>query len=329
MGGAWISSPRVQLSPTEIRDINARYHDGAAAGYDSKWGIDYGEVGGRQVTAKLAKALGSEPAQYPRALEVGAGTGYFTLNLLRRGVIERATALDISAGMLERLRATADRLGLEVETVHTDAERLPFESETFDLVMGHAVLHHLPHLETAFFEFERVLAPGGTLVFMGEPSLRGHRLAALPKRLGNLAAPAWRRLFEGPAGAGADDDSPPASDAVAERATSSNGCQHASYTSLEFSVDVHVFTPGELRALAEGAGLVDVRVGGEELLASAYGWLLRTLEAGADPQRVPRAWHEFAFRSYLALQWVDGKLLEPRLPADFFYNLLLSARKAG
>ena len=70
-----------------------------------------------------------------------------------------------------------------------------------------------------------------------------------------------------------------------------------------------------------------MRVSGEELLANAYGWWLRALEAGSDPFRVPRAWHQFAFRSYLALQWLDGKLLEPRLPAGLFYNLLLSARK--
>ena len=34
-------------TPDEIRDVNARYHDGAAADYDAKWGIDWGEVGRR------------------------------------------------------------------------------------------------------------------------------------------------------------------------------------------------------------------------------------------------------------------------------------------
>jgi hypothetical protein len=156
---------------------------------------------------------------------------------------------------------------------------------------------------------------------MGEPSLRGHRIASVPKGLGRLAAPAWRRIFERGSGrAGEDTISPPGK--VEERGGNPNG-----YRALEFSVDVHVFTADELRALAEGAGLVDVRVRGEEMLANAYGWMLRTLEADADPHRVPRWWHEFAFRSYLLLQWVDGKLLEPHLPADFFYNLLLSGRK--
>ena len=43
----------------QIRSVNTRYHDGAAAGYDAKWGIDYGEVGRHQVLSKVAKALGA------------------------------------------------------------------------------------------------------------------------------------------------------------------------------------------------------------------------------------------------------------------------------
>jgi hypothetical protein len=42
---------------------------------------------------------------------------------------------------------------------------------------------------------------------------------------------------------------------------------------------------------------------------------------------VPLRWRRFAFRSYLALQKVDTRLLEPHLPAELFYNLLVSARK--
>ena len=97
-----------------IRDANVRYHDLAAEHYDAKWGIDYGEVGQAQVLGKLRKALGHEPRRYDRALEIGAGTGYFTLNLLRAGVIAEAVATDISPGMLERARGLrASELGLD------------------------------------------------------------------------------------------------------------------------------------------------------------------------------------------------------------------------
>jgi ubiquinone/menaquinone biosynthesis C-methylase UbiE len=300
--------------PDRIREVNTRYHDAAAREYDSKWAIDYGEVGQRQVVMKLSKALGGEPGHYLRSLEVGAGTGYFTINLLRAGVMTEATAIDISSGMLDELAATAGRLGLEVDTVQADAERLPFEDQSFDLVLGHAVLHHLPDLETAFAEFARVLAPGGTVVFMGEPSRNGDTIAWTPKRLGGLAAPVWRRLVGAERRNGTVEP-------IAQPEPVHDDHQ------LERFVDVHTFDPGTLQNLSVNAGFVDVRVGGEELLANAYGWLIRALEADSDPYRVPRVWHQFAFRSYLALQWLDGTLLEPRLPAGLFYNLLLSARK--
>jgi len=304
------------LSTSEIRDANVRYHDVAAEDYDSKWAIDYGEVGGRQVKSKLEKALGSPPGHYPRMLEIGAGTGYFTINLLRHEIVGEAIATDISPGMLKVLDATAERLGLPVTTVRADAEKLPFEDESVDLVLGHAVLHHVPHLETALSECVRVLRPGGTLAFMGEPSRHGDRIAVLPKRIGTLAAPLWRRLV----GASPRARAPQAL----------NGSAPASpdeHDRLEAVVDVHTFTPEELSLLAIGSGLVDVRVAGEELLANAYGWILRALEAGVDPKSVPLGWHRFAFRSYLALQWLDGRLLEPRLAPGLFYNLLLSGRK--
>src|SRR4051794_18186478 len=141
----------------EIRDVNTRYHDGAAAGYDSKWGIDFGEIGRHQVLQKVRKVLGGDLPAFGRSLEIGSGTGYFTLNLMQAGVIREATCSDISAGMLETLSTNARRLDLEVSTRVADAEALPFADASFDLVLGHAVLHHLPDLDQAFSEFFRVL----------------------------------------------------------------------------------------------------------------------------------------------------------------------------
>src|ERR671930_1990573 len=88
----------------DIRAVNASYHDGAAAAYDAKWGIDYGEVGRRQVLGKARKAIG-DLRSFGRSLEIGAGTGYFTLNMLQAGVVADAACTDISHGMLKVLRA--------------------------------------------------------------------------------------------------------------------------------------------------------------------------------------------------------------------------------
>jgi ubiquinone/menaquinone biosynthesis C-methylase UbiE len=301
--------PASPQAATRIKDANIRYHDAAAASYDAKWGIDFGPTGQDQVRAKMAKALGRWPVRpYGHGLEIGAGTGYFSLNLLRLGLIERATASDISPGMLKKLDASARRLGLDVHTVVLDAEELPFEGASFDLVFGHAVLHHIPGLERAFAEFHRVLRPGGAIAFCGEPSRYGHLAAALPKRSAHLVAPLWRRLVGAPPRRAAQG---------AARRT----------VTLEREVDVHAFAPGPLGERLERAGFAQVRVRGEELLASMYGWALRAWESTADPDRVPRAWQSFALRSYLALQRLDAALLEPRLPPALFYNLVLSARR--
>ncbi len=298
-------------SPERIKEVNERYHDAAAVFYDSKWGIDFGSVGQDQVRGKLRKALGGWPKEpFGDALEIGAGTGYFTLNLLQAGAIERATATDISPGMLAILEENANRLGLGlgVRTAAAEAETLPFPDESFDLVFGHAVLHHIPDLGRAFSEFNRVLRRGGTVAFCGEPSRYGDLLAAIPKRTALLTAPLWRRAMR----ASERRDVPEA---------------EANGHTLEPEVDVHAFSPRDLRRFCEGAGMVDVRVRGEELLASIHGWTVRTLEASADPDEVPWRWRRFAFRSYLALQRLDNQLLEPMLPPELFYNLLVSARR--
>jgi ubiquinone/menaquinone biosynthesis C-methylase UbiE len=291
----------------EILDVNRRYHDVAADTYDSKWGISFGEIGHQQVLGKLTKLLGAHPGPYAEALEIGAGTGYFSLNLLQTGVIERATCTDISPGMLQTLEHNAEQLGLEVETAACDASALPFADESFDLVLGHAVLHHLPDLDQAFREFHRVLKPGGTVFFAGEPSRQGDKLAAIPKRAATKAAPLWRRALRAKPAPyhGADED------------------EHA----LEAFVDVHAFVPSDLHGHAAAGGFEQVEVRGEELLANWFGWFNRTLEATADPKDIPWGWIQYAYRGYLLLQRVDRTLLEPRLPPRIFYNLMLAARK--
>ena len=152
-----------------------------------------------------------------------------------------------------------------------------------------------------------MLAPGGTLLFAGEPSRYGDRLANVPKRAAGTVAPLWRRAIGARPAPPADGGAPD--------------------SALEGVVDVHAFAPGELSGFAEGAGFADVRVTGEELLANWFGWTNRTLEATADPVDVPWAWRQYAYRGYLLFQELDRRLLESRLPPAIFYNLMLAARK--
>jgi SAM-dependent methyltransferase len=297
--------------PDDIRDVNTRYHDVAAAGYDSKWGIDFGELGQTQVLGKLRKLLGPDLDRgFDRSLEIGAGTGYFSLNLLQAGVVRQATCTDISPGMIRTLNANADRLGVIVRTARADAESLPFPDASFDLVIGHAVLHHLPDLNRAFAEFYRVLRPGGRIAFAGEPSRLGDRIAALPKRGAHALSPLWRRALR------VRPAPPPTHDPH-------EGVEHG----LEYLVDIHAFTPADLARHARAAGFSGIRVRGEELVANWFGWFNRALESTAAFDDVPMLWRQYAFHGYLLFQKLDGLVLEPMLPPAIFYNLLLTARK--
>ena len=180
-------------------------------------------------------------------------------------------------------------------------------------MFGHAVLHHLPNLDQAFREFFRVLRPGGTIVFMGEPSRYGDRLARIPKRGAQAIAPLWRWAIG----------------AAPARQADADGARDATEHALESVVDIHAFAPADLVSHAERAGFDGVRVSGEELVANWFGWINRVLEASAQPDDIPWAWRQYAYRGYLILQGLDRRLLEPRLPAKIFYNLMLTGNRPG
>jgi SAM-dependent methyltransferase len=306
----------MQATPTaeHVRDVNTRYHDVAATSYDAKWGIDFGETGRAQVLGKLGKLVALEDAQrFPRALEIGSGTGYFSLNLKAAGVIDELVCTDISPGMVGVLSDNAARMGLRgVEAVRADADSLPFPDQSFDLVLGHAVLHHLPDLPVAFSEFRRVLRPGGRIVFAGEPSRFGDRLARGPKHAALLLGPLWRRALK----------------LEALGTVAASDAQAAADHELEGEVDIHAFVPADLVRFAGDAGFEAVDVRGEELIANWFGWFNRGLEASAVPDQIPNWWRQYAFHGYLTLQRLDERALEPHLPAALFYNLLLTGTRS-
>ncbi|HEV7918226.1 MAG TPA: methyltransferase domain-containing protein [Solirubrobacterales bacterium] len=301
------------LSTEEIKEANIVYHDAAADEYDAKWGIDYGPIGRSQVELKTQKVLGKNPGTFARGLEIGTGTGYFSLNMMQNGLLDQVVCTDISEGMLRVVERSAEKLGFgdRVTTLHTEAERFPFEDESFDIVFGHAVLHHLPDLQASFNEFLRVLKPGGKIFFAGEPSANGDRLARYPKTAGHRLSPLWRKALR------VREGEPHAAPADGE----------FDGHSVEHLVDVHAFKPEDISKFVKTAGFDDIRVIGEELTANWFGWFNRALEANADVMTIPNAWRQYAYRGYLGFQWFDRAALEGRLPASIFYNLMVGATK--
>ena len=104
-----------------------------------------------------------------KALDVGAGRGIASYALAREGfnviALEPDTSNLVGSGAIREL-AIQGRIPIKV--VEELSERLPFEDDTFDLIFGRAVLHHIKDLQAASREFFRVLKPGGRLVAIRE-----------------------------------------------------------------------------------------------------------------------------------------------------------------
>ena len=96
-----------------------------------------------------------------RVLDVAAGTGNASIAAALAGA--HVTASDLTPELLEAGRARAEAAGVELEWVEADAERLPFEDESFDVVMSAIGVMFAPHHQLAADELVRVCRPGGTI----------------------------------------------------------------------------------------------------------------------------------------------------------------------
>jgi SAM-dependent methyltransferase len=104
-----------------------------------------------------------------KAMDLGAGRGITSYALAKAGY--RVVAVEADPGALVgagAIRTLALETGLPIEVQLNSSGPLPFPSETFELVFGRAVLHHLTNLEQACEEMARVLKPGGTAIFVRE-----------------------------------------------------------------------------------------------------------------------------------------------------------------
>jgi SAM-dependent methyltransferase len=99
-----------------------------------------------------------------RVLDIGCGNGYVTCQYAGAGA--DVVSVDITDKAVELTRARLALIGLEAEVRQADAEDLPFEDESFDVVVSFGVLHHTPDTERAVKEVHRVLKPGGRLLLM-------------------------------------------------------------------------------------------------------------------------------------------------------------------
>jgi ubiquinone/menaquinone biosynthesis C-methylase UbiE len=97
-------------------------------------------------------------------LEVGCGIGVDSIQFARAG--NEMTLLDLTFESLKITKNRFEREGLKANYVEGDAENLPFQDSTFDMVYSYGVIHHSPNTEKSVSEIYRVLKPGGKAVIM-------------------------------------------------------------------------------------------------------------------------------------------------------------------
>jgi SAM-dependent methyltransferase len=111
---------------------------------------------------RLVEASGIGPGM--RVLDVAAGTGNASLPAAQRGA--SVTASDLTPELLAAGRRRAEADGIELEWVEADAENLPFDDGSFDVVMSAIGAMFAPHHQDVADELVRVCRPGGTIALM-------------------------------------------------------------------------------------------------------------------------------------------------------------------
>lgn len=128
-------------------------------------------------------------------LDLGAGTGamfpYFAEAIADNSSIS-LTAIEPDPHMLRRAVERAAELGIDIEMKRTGAEALPFDDNSFDVVVASLVFCTIPDFDTAISEVARVLKPGGEFRFLEHVHGRGWY-----GRLQDAVTPAWRVVAAG------------------------------------------------------------------------------------------------------------------------------------
>jgi SAM-dependent methyltransferase len=108
---------------------------------------------------RLVEACGIEAGM--RVLDVAAGTGNASIPAAKAGA--KVTASDLTPELFDAGRARAEAEGVELEWVEADAENLPFDDESYDVVMSSIGAMFAPHHQDVADELVRVCKPGGTI----------------------------------------------------------------------------------------------------------------------------------------------------------------------
>jgi ubiquinone/menaquinone biosynthesis C-methylase UbiE len=133
-----------------------------------------------------------------RLLDIGTGSGRIPINIAKLCPNFEITAVDMSENMLAvaQKNSTANGTGNRIEFKVADAKQLPFKDNTFDLVISHVTLHHIPDPLSMLKEVKRVLKPGGGVLIRDLKRPANHLILSLyVKIFGKDANEFQRKLY--------------------------------------------------------------------------------------------------------------------------------------
>lgn len=99
-----------------------------------------------------------------KILDVGTGTGVISASIALLGY--DVTAIDLCSNMIKKAKENTQGMGLNIDFMCTSASDLPFEDDTFDVIVSRNVTWALAEPEKTFLQWQRVLKPGGLLIYM-------------------------------------------------------------------------------------------------------------------------------------------------------------------
>ena len=117
----------------------------------------------REEVEKYAKGFCEfESSRNLKLLDIGCGTGWVVCEYARHGA--EVTGIDLTEAATLIARKRLQLYGLNADIKEADAENLPFEDESFDMVTSMGVLHHTPDTQKALDEIHRVLRKNGKFI---------------------------------------------------------------------------------------------------------------------------------------------------------------------
>jgi len=149
------------MNDPEMKDAVRKVWDLSSTTYDTLPGHRIGSQEKEAWKQELGRNLPPTPQ---RVLDIGCGTGAMGLLFAEMG--HRVTGIDLSEEMMAKARRKAEAGNLSLELRTGDAEHLPFDDRSFDVIVTRHLLWTLPHPEIALNDWHRVLIPGGRLLII-------------------------------------------------------------------------------------------------------------------------------------------------------------------